>query len=381
MENVLEYALWVGAGLWMVFLVLFVVNWLAIPELSRVPGSPPAHWPHVSIVVPARDEADGIRRAVSSFCRQDYPSFEVIVVDDRSTDATPQILAELKEQFQNLKVVPGSDPPEGWLGKPFALQLGSQHARGDWLLFVDADIEYAPDLLRRALPYVLERDVGMLFLFPRLLTGEWLEAVIMSTLYLGPFAIFPTFLISRTRSGLLALGGGMFNLVRRDAFEASGAFESLRNAVVDDVGMGRVVKQAGFKQAVALAGPLIRVRMYAGARATIDGFSKNAYPMFRRHWWLLPIPLSLGLVVSVVPYVGLTAGIIAGTLSTPAMISLGCMHVILAGLAWRLRQPWYVALLNPVRELCWWWILLRSAVRYFRYGLLWRGRSYGSDIS
>jgi len=380
MAAVFEILLWIGAGLWIVFLLQFIINWILVPDIRKVTCAAPAEWPLVSIVVPARNEEREIRKAVTSFCTQDYAALEVIVVDDGSTDATPRILAELQARFGHLTVVKGQDPPEGWLGKPNALEIGRKHAKGEWLLFVDADVVYAPDLLRRVIPYVLRERAGMLFLYPRLTTGEVLEAAAMSTLYLAAFAVCPMFLVSRTKSKLLALGGGVFNLVRRDALEAGGAFESLRNAVVDDVGMGRVVKAAGYRQAVALAGPLIRIRMYDGFGETVEGFSKNAYPMFRRHWWLLPIPVVVGALVSLLPYAGFALALAGGSVSVPASISLACMHVILAVLALRFRQSWCIAFLNPVRELCWWWIILRSFVRYRRHGVVWRGRTYGSSV-
>ncbi len=378
MGNVLEILLWVGAGLWIVFLLQLVVNGALIRDLRTFGLDPPAEWPLVSIVVPARDEERRIGEAVASFCRQDYPALEVIVVDDGSTDATPRILAELQAQFPNLKVVEGQEPPPGWLGKPNALETGRKHARGEWLLFVDADVIYAPDLLRRAVSYALRRDAGMLFLYPRLSTGGVLEAVIMSSLYLVPFAAFPMFLISHTRSRWFATGGGPGNLVRREALEASGAFACLKDAVVDDVGLGYAVKRAGFKEALALAGPLIRLRMYEGARATIQGFTKNIYPFVGRRWWTSAIPFVAGTLVSLLPYFGFAAELWAGSVSVPASIALVGMHVVLALLALIFRQPWYIAFLNPVRELCWWWILVRSFVEHRRAGLVWRGRRYGS---
>ena len=143
------------------------------------------------------------------------------------------------------------------------------------------------DLLRRALAYVLREEAAMLFLYPRLTTRNVLEAAIISSLYLVPFAALPGFLVNRKKGRRLSAGGGMFNLVRRDAFEATGAFECLKDAVVDDVGLAVKVKAAGFSQRVALAGPLIRLRMYEGARATIDGFAKNTYPAMRKRPWTL----------------------------------------------------------------------------------------------
>lgn len=372
----LDVLLWIGAGLWGLFLVQMAVNSALIPSLSKLRVPSPAAWPFVSIVVPARDEERGIRRAVTSFCQQDYESFEVIVVDDRSTDRTPEILRELESDHANLTVVPGTDPPSGWLGKPNALEIGRKAAKGDWLLVVDADVVYTPDLLRRAMAYVLEQEAGMLVLWPRFATGEVLEAVMMSTLHLVVFACVPLFMAAKSRSKGFATGNGTFMLVRRDALRASGVFESLKDEVLDDVGLGYRVKRAGHSMAVALAGPLVYIRMYYGTRDLIHGFTKNVYPMGRNHPWLLGVPFILGAILSLLPYIGLVIGLLAGSISVPATTALVLMHVVMATLVIKFRQRWYVTFLNPVREVLWWGVLLRSLVAYLRHGIVWRGRQY-----
>lgn len=168
-------------------------------------------------------------------------------MDDRSTDATPQILAELRTRFSNLKVIDGRDPPDGWLGKPNALEIGRKEAKGQWLLFVDADVVYAPDLLSRAIAHVVREEADMLFLAPNFTTKGVMEAVLMSTIYLVGAAAFPAYLATHSKSKRFAGGGGVFNLVRRDALTACGAFESIKDAVVDDAVLGYKVKAAGLR--------------------------------------------------------------------------------------------------------------------------------------
>ncbi|MHC4696646.1 MAG: glycosyltransferase family 2 protein [Planctomycetota bacterium] len=372
----LDVLLWISAGIWTLLLIHLIANWILVPELAKLELLPPAAWPSVSIVVPARDEEQGIREAVDSFCRQDYANLEVIVVDDQSTDSTPEILEELRAQYANLTVIRGTDPPEGWLGKPNALEIGRRAAKGDWLLFVDADVVYAPDLVRRAMSYALQQDAGMLVVWPEFETTEVLEAVLMSSLHLTVFACIPLFLVPRTRITLLSFGDGVFNLVRRDALHACGAFECLKDAVLDDVGLGYKVKQAGHRITVALAGPLLHIRMYHGARAMMEGFIKNAYPMGRNHPWMLPFAFALGTMLSMIPYVGLLSVFWTGVASTLAIAPIVLMHVVGTGLAIRFHQPWYVAFLMPVREIGWWAIILRSFVAYYRKGIVWRGRRY-----
>lgn len=376
MAEILDILLWTGAAAWVLFLFQGIVNGLLVRDLSKVKVVEPSGWPFVSFVVPARNEASGIREAVTSFCNQDYPAFEVIVVDDRSTDRTPQILAELQSQFSNLTVVQGTDPPAGWLGKPNALELGWGRAKGDWILMVDADARHAPDLLRRAMAYGLSDDTGMVVVRPRHVTGGVLEAVLMSGVNFFFFVATPMFLVRHSRSALFATGSPVFNLIRRDALEACGGFACLKQAVVDDLEIGFRVKRAGYRLTVAFAGALIGHRMYRGARQTVQGFAKTTYPTIRKTPWLLPIYLAAAVIVSFLPYYGFVAGLAAGRMNIPATISMVLMHVVFAGIAWRYREPWYIVFLNPLRELGWLWVFTRSMILYFRKGLVWRGRSY-----
>ncbi|HUU95571.1 MAG TPA: glycosyltransferase [Phycisphaerae bacterium] len=379
MNGVLEVLLWVVAAVWVVFFVQVILNRLLMPNLIRTEPRVDGDWPSVSIVVPARNEERSVRQAVTSFCKQDYPNLEVIVVEDRSTDATPHILAELQREFSNLKVVHGQDPPAGWLGKPNALETGRKAATGEWVLFVDADLVYEPDALRRAVAYATREDVGLLCLWPRLVTGEVVEAALMSSLPLVGLGLAPIYLINRSRKWPLVPGGGAGNLVRREALEACGAFESLRDAVVDDIGLASRVKVAGYRVVSILAREYLKVRMYEGTRATINGFVKHTYAGVIRRPWLLPMPIVVGFVLGFLPYVGFIRAACLGSISVPALVGLVFMHLALGFAAVTIRLPWYVAFLNPLREVGWWWIVVRSYVSYRRNGLVWRGRAYASS--
>ena len=150
-----------------------------------------------AVVIPAFNEApvvpDLIKELREAFERFDLDG-EVILVDDGSTDGTAAVLADLQAEHERLQVIAGVEPPPGWLGKPHALEQGRRRARGDWLLFVDADVVYAPELLRRAMAYAQTHDLGMLTLCPRVTTGGVIEAVLMSSVYLFAFAATPMFL-------------------------------------------------------------------------------------------------------------------------------------------------------------------------------------------
>ncbi len=376
MTQIIDILLWTGAIVWALFLVLGIVNALVVRDISALHPPDPREWPFVSFVVPARNEESGIRKAVSSFCKQEYPAFEVIVVNDRSTDRTSEILAELKTEFHNLVVLDGVDPPDGWLGKPNALELARRRAKGEWILMADADAVHAPDLLRRAMAYALAEDFGMITIRPRHITEGAFEAVLMSGVNFFFFVATPIFLVCKSRSALFATGSPVFNLIRRDALEACRGFACLKQAVVDDLEIGFKVKEAGYRIGVAFAGQSIGHRMYCGARKTVQGFGKTTFPTIRRTPWLLPLYFAMGVVVSLLPYYGFFAGLTAGRFNIPATISLVLMHLVFAGIAWRYREPWYITFMNPLREIGWFWIFARSFVLFRRKGLQWRGRTY-----
>ncbi len=368
--------LWAGAAIWGVLLIVGLINACLIRDIARINAPEPREWPFVSFIVPARNEEAGIAASVSSFCTQDYPAFEVIVVNDRSTDRTGEILTGLAARYANLLVIDGSDPPDGWLGKPNALQTALYHARGDWLLMTDGDAVHAPGLLRRAVAYALAENAGIMVVRPRHITAGILEAALMSGVNFFFFVVMPIFLVRHSRIGLFSTGSPVFNLIRRDALEACDGFACLKQAVVDDLEIGFRVKRAGHGMAVAFAGEWIMHRMYAGARQTVQGFGKTTFPTIRRAWILLPVYLAVGFVISILPYLAFAAAIWTGRLNVPATVSLVTMHVIFAGIAWRYGEPWYITFLNPLRELGWMWTFVRSFILFRREGLVWRGRSY-----
>lgn len=373
----LSILLWIAAGGWGLFTAQFLLNALLVPNIARMRvAAQPETWPFVSYVVPARNEEASIGDAVTSFCEQNYPNFEVVVVNDRSTDRTGEILAGLQQKYENLVVVDGVEPPPDWLGKPNALVRGEKKARGDWILMADADSHHAPDLLRRAVACGVRDGSGMVTVRPQHRTEGFLEAVLMSGVNFLFFVVSPMFLVARTRTPLLATGSPVFNLIRRDAFEAVGGFGCLRQSVVDDLTIGTFVKKAGFRLSVLFSGEFVIHRMYDGAGATVQGFSKTTFPVIRKQPWLLPLLVASALTLSVLPYAGLALSWREARLLLPSVAALILMHVVSVGLVLRYREPWFTIPFSALRELGWIWVFVRSAVQFYRKGLVWRGRQY-----
>jgi chlorobactene glucosyltransferase len=323
--------------------------------------------------VPARDEERMIGRAVRALLAQNYPALEVIVVNDRSVDATGAILGAIDDP--RLVVVKGDDPPAGWLGKPWALHQGSLRARGELLLFVDADVLYEEGTVAAAVAAIEARGPAMIALFPRfVMHGAW-EHIAMPNLPLTAFIALPLWLANRTRIRVLGIGGGPGNLVRRDAYDAAGGHEALRDAVVDDIALARLVRRAGLRTEIVRAADFVSVRMYHGLREIVDGFTKNFFATLGRSYLAVAAAAVLMPLMWIAPYAGALAG---NRIWLAALAVMTLLRVILfAALGYSMVSALFGAL--PM-ALVWLWILARSTWKTgIRRQLHWRGRTYDAS--
>lgn len=358
--------------------VLLVVNYLVLPRLR--PAVPSSSAPFLSMVVPARNEERAIGPALQSLLDQDYPSFEVVVVDDRSTDRTREILSRITPH-PRLVVVDGAEPPPGWLGKPHALFQGARIAKGELLLFVDADVHYEPDAVSRAVAFLDDRGADFVALLPRIETSGFWEPVLMANMECSVF-FGPAFLVLFPRPRWFAAGGGAGNLVRRRAYEAVGGHETIRASVVDDVRLAMEVKRAGYRALAVLADRLVSVRMYRGFREVWDGFTKNtAYVLSGIGGLVVASWLLAWTALSILPPAVVLAAL-AGAPVRPADVRLAAdawafMVLARVGLAAALRKPYWPALTQPLMAGVWAALLVRSIYRRFiRRSLVWRGREF-----
>lgn len=235
--------------------------------------------PFLSIIVPARNEERQIERCVRSLMAQRYPEFEVIVVDDCSTDRTPQILEHLSREDFHVRAIHGEPLPAGWLGKPWALTRGMKSARGQWLLFTDADTEHEPLACTSAIRYALDLNVSFLSLLPTQRFETPAERVFLPTiLWMIAFGIGSLDAINDPQRLDAAIFNGQYLLCERAAFEAIGGHERVRGSVAEDFDLARLVKADGrFRSMLVDANDLVYTRMYRSFREIWDGFSKNLY--------------------------------------------------------------------------------------------------------
>ena len=247
-----------------------------LARLEQIDPPPDFAYPRVSIIVPARNEERDIEEALSSLLALDYPDFEILVVNDRSTDRTGEILARLQTAYPRLQVATVTELPPAWLGKNHALQFGADRASGELLLFTDADIIMHPSALRRGV-YLLEHEhLDHLAATPDVEMPSWiLEAfvvvfIMMFTLFVKPWNI-------RNPKSKAHVGIGAFNLIRTSVYRAIAGHHLISMRPDDDLKLGKLVKKNGYAQALASGRGVLLVRWYSSLRDLIQGLEKNAF--------------------------------------------------------------------------------------------------------
>jgi len=361
------------------------------PEWDRDPVSPAGNH-RVSIIVPARNEEDSIEQALSTLLALDYDNYEVIAVNDRSTDRTGEIMERVEKNLRpvaardagtraghppfipTLRVIHHRELPSGWLGKTHAMWTAANQATGDWLLFTDADVLFKPDSLRRAVAYAESVPADHVVLFPQMIMkrpGEYMMIAFFQTMFM--FGHRPWKVADPSTDD--HMGVGAFNLVRRRVYDAVGTYEALRMEVLDDMKLGKVVKKAGFVQRNVFGGDLISIRWAHGAMGVVNNLTKNFFAVLSFQWWRTVIS-AFGLAfLNFGPFLGVWLA--HGWERVPYAVALGSMFLIYIGMSWRSSVPPYYFLLHPVSTAMFIYTLLRSMVlTLWNDGIEWRGTKY-----
>ncbi|BDG04410.1 glycosyltransferase [Anaeromyxobacter oryzae] len=338
--------------------------------------APAAEVPSLSVVVPCRDEARGVERAIRSLLAQDLPALEVVAVDDRSTDGTGAILDAIARDDRRLSVVHVATLPDGWLGKNHACAAGVRVARGEWLLFTDGDVVFAPDALRRALAFAARHGLGHVAAAPRFVAPGLLERAFVTAFAAFAAAAFRAWELPRAGTRAFA-GVGAFNLVSRDAYLRAGGHARLALEVVDDVKLGLLLRRSGVPQGIVNGGGRVQVRWQHGFRASMVGLVKNAFAaaeyrvgftLLAAAWigFLGAAPVALAVAA---PHPAARA-LAVGALVLAAIVHGGTARRTAAGSgAEGLLMPACAVLLGAV-------LLASAAAAGARGGVVWRGTFY-----
>ncbi|MZG29828.1 MAG: glycosyltransferase [Nitrospinae bacterium] len=292
-------------------IVYLTANMIYLVRLEPVTGKlddPPM----VSVCVPARDEERGIAACLESLLAQDYPRFEVIAVNDHSSDRTGELIRELAEKDSRLIALDGKDLPQGWLGKPFALHQAFQKSKGDILLFTDADPVFKPHALSTAISTMREKGLDALTLMPQAEFGSFWERAVQPVIF-GFIASLTRFRKVNSTDHKSAMGFGAFLMFTRSAYETIGGHEGGKADVLEDVLIAKRLKKAGLKLLVADAKRLFSIRMYYGFREIWSGWRKNMFLAMKRSVLRAFYYVSMVQMFVITPYLVLLWNLVEGT--------------------------------------------------------------------
>ena len=343
-----------------------------ITQLTQ--AEPLETYPTLSVIIPALNEEREIEKSLESVLAQDYPGLEVIVLDDRSTDRTGEILDAMKERYEGLEVIHIETLPNGWLGKNHALYKGVKQAKGEWLLFTDADIRFDPSALAIAVAYAQKRGLDHVAALPYLeaknipLKSFVSAFSLLFSIYSQPWRV--TKPKSRWHIGI-----GAFNLLKREVYERVGTHKKIALRPDDDMKLGKLVKKAGYKQEAVFAPDLMQVEWYTNLGEAIRGLNKNAFAGLNYSLPLTLVGVGGLLLTNVFPFIAVffTKGLARRLFGSSILI-------VFAVYAWNKRlsklPTWYAAL-HPfgVTMLC--YATLEATFKaLWRGSIGWRGTEY-----
>jgi chlorobactene glucosyltransferase len=337
----------------------------------------------VSIIVPARNESTNILQLLESLLGTEYEPFELIVVDDRSTDDTAALVRRVNDP--RLRLLSGEALPDGWYGKPWACYQGYQQATGELLLFTDADTRHQPGLLSRAVGEMERVDAALVTVSPRQLCLTFWERVIMPQIWFLLSLRYHPDTVSRARRPRDVIANGQFILTTRLGYESAGTHAAVHDEVAEDLALAQVYVRKGLKLHFAFAERLMETRMYRGLSHLIEGWSKNIYLGGRRSFpdeplrrALVPAMLVVAMLFWLIP-----AGVVLGSgldLNLELWRAPALLACVLAAVFWMLicygmEIPALYGLAYPVGALMSLYIILRSTWRGRRQ-VEWKGRTY-----
>ncbi len=356
-------------------LVLIISNMRGWP---RVTTSAAPHYPHVSVLIPARNEAANIEEAVEDALTCSGSILEVLVYNDYSVDQTGEIVAALQERDQRIRLIHPQPLPDGWYGKTFACVQLAAEAQGDWLLFIDADTRLQAGAVDRIVTDAEHRGVTFLSCWPRLVMCGFWEKVFMPMLNFVVFTLLPAPLSLTQSRPALGLAHGACILARRAEYQLIGGHRHVKTELFEDTALARAWRANGLRSLCLDGQDVAHVRMYDSLPSIWRGFQKILYPAFRHahSFWLF---LTFHATLFVLPFVVAIYQIGTGHYTHAVWIMIATTFTGRAIQAMRFQYPLWSVLLHPIAEAA---MLTASLASWYNYrlgkGVEWKGRSYGS---
>lgn len=370
-----------------VLLAALLLNLLLNLRALKKPKSDvqlPEPAPLISVLVPARNEESNIGMCLDSLRHQDYPNFEILVLDDSSTDGTADIVAQITAEDSRVRLLQGQPLAPGWAGKTFACHQLAKEARGSWLLFTDADTIHAPSMLRRVLGVALVSRAVLISGFPyQQTTSIWQKMVLPIMFYFMLLCWMPLWLLQRSRRNLPSVAIGQFLFFSAVEYRSIGGHEAVKSRIMEDVWLGREVSRHHYKQLTLDLSSLVSCEMYRELGTMWDGIARWLYVVASLSVVSLVGLMAVALFLFLAPFLWLAYGLLLGqpALAWEVLVTLQVAIVFLARFlaGRRFSQPGTSVILHPVGIL---FMVLATFYASYQYitgrGVRWKGRVYSS---
>lgn len=330
--------------------------------------------PKITVILSVLNEEHNIQSALNSLLNLDYPQLEIIIVNDRSTDSTPEILDTYKKDHPHIHVHHIQHLPDGWFGKNHAMHYASQHANGDWLLFTDADVTMKRDTLKKAISYAQENKLDHLTIHELLYQKDfWLVISLLGNYFGYTISMRPWRV--RYSWSKKALGRGAFNLVKKSAYLACGGHQSIALECLDDLKLGELLKKNGYQQDVVNAQDYVEFKWYSSLKAMVLGLEKNSFAYFQ--YKLLPAMTSIVFALTFFIWPIIAVILFPGwvrSLNLAIILLTLYMHIFIA-------KEYYIqkryAIFYPFAMIILTYTVLNSILSIYKNkGVIWRGTHY-----
>jgi chlorobactene glucosyltransferase len=311
-------------------IINFIFNNILFKNIKnfKLPHDILASPPLVSVLIPARNEEQNIRRILNSMIRQDYPNLEILVLDDNSTDATSHIVEGFVKKDSRVKLIQGAPLPQGWKGKCFACHQLSKIAKGSYFVFTDADTLHYPNSVSGSLAALLKDNVDVTSVYPRQIAVTFSERMSVRFINFIILSFMPLILVKHSKAPFFSTAIGQFFLFKREAYEECGGFESVKNEILEDINISKQIKRCGLKIMVYDGSDSIFCRMFTNLPDVIKGFSRFIYAAFDCNFLIEILAVSFIALIFMVPFVLLPLGIFI--FEWPArIISLNIIQIFL----------------------------------------------------
>ncbi len=344
---------------------------------DQVVGTPPL----VSIVIPARNEQGNIGKCLQSIIAQEYKHFEVFVLNDRSTDDTALIVADIAKHDQRVHLINIDHCPDGWSGKNHALVHGVKQAKGKFLLFTDADTYHHPHCLKSIVIYMMKNKVDLLSVNPHLVTNSFWENVIMPVAGGMLMIWYPMETVNDTKSPL-GYANGQLMVFNMESYHKIGGHESVKDELLEDLAFGRKIKQAGMRLKVLWGPDLYQTHMYSSLKQIWNGWVRIFCHGFQKRLSFVVISLLLMVIFSLLPYGLIVAALTLYPHPLPVIAAIGVyafmIYAIVKAYGVAKSNRWYIVS-HLVGCIMVTFILLHVAyVIVFKQKISWRGCNYSS---